>query len=144
MTTEPLRVERRVGQRFDFHVPLAVKACGSEQAECGVTQDLSSRGCFFYLDSPIAASELIELTFLMPSEITLGESMPVRCHARVVRVVPPSVGTKLGVAVLFEGYEYLTEPKVVADPPDFDRVSALHGRSPGSELHTEVSISRRA
>lgn len=144
MTTEPFRVERRLGQRFEFHVPLAVKACGSQQGECGVTQDLSSRGCFFYLDSPIATSEFIELTFLMPSEITLGESIPVRCHARVLRVVPPSVGTKLGIAVLFEGYEYLTGPKVVADPPDFYRMSALHGRSPCSELHTEVSISRRA
>jgi hypothetical protein len=60
--------------------------------------------------------------------------MPVRCRGHVLRVVRP-VGardaagsahaeTKIGVAVRFEGYEYLAESSESA--ASFPRVSALH------------------
>jgi hypothetical protein len=70
----------------------------------------------------------------MPSEITLGESMPVRCRGHVLLVVRPTAtaaadcsGTarpenKIGVAVRLEGYEYLPESESSAT---FPRVSAL-------------------
>ena len=125
MTTEPLRVERRVGQRFDLHVPVSVKLADSQHEACGFTQDLSARGTFFYTDFPLGPGEKVELTLNMPSEITLGESMRVRCHGTVLRVVQPAVGTKLGVAVHFAGYEYL--PKDQAESTDsYGRISALH------------------
>jgi hypothetical protein len=143
MTTEPLHVERRVGQRFDFHVPVAVRVCGSNKEACGLTQDLSARGSFFYIDFPLVPGESVELTLLMPSEITLGESMPVRCQGNVLRTVPPSVGSKLGVAVFFECYEYLAEPRMVAETPEFSRVSALHARSSVDKSPATVSVSRR-
>jgi hypothetical protein len=38
----------------------------------------------------INAGSEIELTLKMPSEITLGESMRVRCRGRVMRVVRPA------------------------------------------------------
>ena len=54
----------------------------------------------------------------MPSEITLGESMPVRCRGRVLRIVREAISLerqcfrhcaepKIGVAVRLEDYEYL-------------------------------------
>ena len=135
MPTPPVRLERRAGQRFDFHLPVSVRLTGSMHEACGFTQDLSARGTFFYTDYPLGAGERVELTLLMPSEITLGESMRVRCLGRVLRVIQPSVGTKLGVAVHFAGYEYLTEPAVLTATPDFERVSALHSKpdeDPGS------------
>jgi hypothetical protein len=82
----------------------------------------------------------------MPSEITLGESMPVRCRGRILRVVRPTSPSgpesarveakpcqskpsesKIGVAVRFEGYEYL--PEASPTSASFPRVSALHTRS---------------
>jgi hypothetical protein len=137
MTTPPVRLERRAGQRFDFHLPVSVKLTGSVHEACGFTQDLSARGTFFYTDYPLGVGETVELTLVMPSEITLGESMRVRCPGRVLRVVQPSVGTKLGVAVHFAGYEYLAEPAVPTDTSDFRRVSALHPKAeeePGSAV----------
>jgi hypothetical protein len=126
MMTTPVRVERRAGQRFDLHVPVSVKLAGSSHDACGFTQDLSARGAFFFTDFPLGVGETVELTLVMPSEITLGEAMPVRCLGRVLRVVQPSVGTKLGVAVHFAGYEYLPEAAGRGVTSDFDRVSALH------------------
>lgn len=129
MTTSPVRLERHAGQRFDLHLPVSVTLSGSKHEACGFTQDLSARGTFFYTDYPLGIGETVELTLSMPSEITLGENMRVRCLGRVLRVLQPSVGTKLGVAVHFAGYEYLSEPAAPADTADFRRVSSLHAKS---------------
>jgi hypothetical protein len=142
MTTEPVRVERRVGQRFDVHIPVSVKLAGRNHEGCGFTQDLSSRGSFFYTDFPLGTGECIELTLLMPSEITLGESMRVRCQGSVLRVVQPSIGTKLGVAVCFAGYEYLAQSQP-AETSDFSRVSSLHTRAADEDASSASALARR-
>jgi len=135
MSTEPVRLERRVGQRFELHIPVSMKLAGSQLEACGFTQDLSARGSFFFTDFPVAPGENVELTLLMPSEITLGESMRVRCPGTVLRVVQPSIGTKLGVAVHFASYEYLAEPSAAVEASDscFERISALHGHGSKEE-----------
>jgi hypothetical protein len=134
--TTPDQLERRCGQRFNIHVPVSVRLSGAEHESCGFTQDLSAQGTFFFTDFPLAVGEVIEVTLLMPSEITLGESMRVRCQGTVLRVVQPAVGTKLGVAVHFTGYDYLAEssPHEVSD--SFSRISSLHGR--GEEQQVKV------
>jgi len=140
MTTEPLRVERRVGQRFDLHIPVSVKLAETQHEGCGFTQDLSARGSFFYTDFPLGPGEKVELTLNMPSEITLGESMRVRCLGTVLRVVQPAVGTKLGVAVHFAEYEYL--PKGQPESTDsYGRISALHPQ-PGEKIVPAAGASR--
>lgn len=127
MTTNPDRVERRCGQRFDVHVPVTVRLKGSQHESAGFTQDLSARGSFFFTDFPLAPGESVEVTLVMPSVITLGASMRVRCQGTVLRVVQPSEGTRLGVAVHFSGYEYLNEPVATAEISDsFSRISSLH------------------
>ena len=129
MTTTPVRFERRVGQRFALHVPVTLRLAGSSHEACGFTQDLSARGTFFFTDFPLGSGEVIELTLLMPSEITLGDAMRVRCQGRVLRVIQPSVGTKLGVAVHFDHYEYLTESRLQPASAEFQRVSSLHPKA---------------
>jgi hypothetical protein len=131
MTTSPVRVERRAGQRFPYLLPLSFCQAGSVEG-VGFTQDLSSRGVFFFTDAPLTEGAAIELTLKMPSEITLGESMRVRCRGHILRVVKPpkdSSGTgqaesKIGVAVRLEGYEYL--PESAGSSTTHPRVSALH------------------
>ena len=72
------------------------------------TQDLSGRGIFFYAEAALPEGAVVELTFTMPSEITLGENMPVRCRGRVLRAAPPQGGQRNGIAVQLDSYEYLT------------------------------------
>ena len=131
MTTSPIRVERRVGQRFPYLLPLSLRQPTGSVEGVGFTQDLSSRGVFFFTDAPLTEGSEIELTLRMPSEITLGESMPVRCRGRVLRVVRPASSaynlpcraeTKIGVAVRLECYEYLTDSPSAC----LARVSSLH------------------
>jgi hypothetical protein len=131
MTTPSVGVERRVGQRFPYLLPLSLRQPAESLEGVGFTQDLSSRGVFFFTDAPLTEGAEIEITLRMPSEITLGESMPVRCRARILRVIRPSAPStssradaKIGVAVRLEGYEYLPESHQSA--ATFPRVSSLH------------------
>ena len=100
----------------------------------GFTQDLSSRGVFFFTELPLADGMEIELTLRMPSEITLGENMPVRCKGHVLRTLRPvgqsvpdsaqpnGAETKIGVALRIENYDYLTE----APDPTAARITQIH------------------
>ena len=135
MTTPPVRVERRIGQRFPYLLPLSLHQAAGSVEGVGFTQDLSSRGVFFFTDAPLLEGAEIEITLQMPSEITLGESMRVRCRGHILRVVKPAATvkdpcgtvraeTKIGVAVRLEGYDYL--PEATQGTSTFARVSALH------------------
>lgn len=115
MTTTQVQLERRSTQRFDFHLPVSVRLSGSTDPEgCGFTQDLSARGALFYTDFRLSLGDAVELTLVMPAEITLGENMRVRCRGKVVRVCPPAAGSKCAVAVQLAGYEFLPEATIPA------------------------------
>ena len=83
-----VQLERRAAQRFDFHLPVSFRPADSKHEGCGFTQNLSARGVFFYSDCPLQEGSSVELTLVMPSQITLVENMGVRCRARVMRVTP--------------------------------------------------------
>jgi hypothetical protein len=131
MLTPLVGVERRIGQRFPYNLPVSLRDLASDGQGLGFTQDVSSRGVFFFTDMTLVEGAEIELTLKMPSEITLGESMRVRCRGRVLRVVGSldNIETKLdhgklGVAVCLTDYEYL--PSTDDSSADFRRISALH------------------
>ena len=150
MTPPPVGVERRIGQRFAFNLPVSLRDISTSAEGLGFTQDLSSRGAFLFTDMALAEGMEIELTLKMPSEITLGNSMRVRCRGRVLRVTKPAdnwkpaasletklaetglaetrlAETKIGVAVCLKDYEYL--PETEDGSADFRRISALHSPS---------------
>lgn len=125
MSTDDLHLERRASQRFDFQLPVGVRLAGTDCEGYGFTQDLSGRGVFFYTDYHVAEGDTVELTLVMPSEITLTENTRVRCRGRVVRVVP--VEQKFGVAARLEGYEYLPKAETAAQiSANFPRISTVH------------------
>ncbi|MGD0988704.1 MAG: PilZ domain-containing protein [Candidatus Sulfotelmatobacter sp.] len=138
MTTPSVGVERRIGQRFAFNLPVSLRDVSTATTGLGFTQDLSSRGVFLFTDMQLVEGAEVELTLNMPSEITLGEDMRVRCRGCVLRVVksgvnPTSVDitepaqaetTKWGVAVCLKDYEYL--PDAEDGSADFRRISPLH------------------
>ncbi len=125
MSTDQLHFERRASQRFEFQLPVGVRLSGTEREGCGFTQDLSRRGAFFYTDFQVAEGDAVELTFMMPAEITLTENMQVRCRGRVTRVV--AVESKYAVAVHIEGYEYLSAAETAAQASaGFPRISGAH------------------
>jgi PilZ domain len=134
MTTPPVGLERRAGQRFAYALPISFRQAADSIEGVGFTQDLSSRGVFFFTSAPLTEGAEIEITLRMPSEITLGEGMPVRCRGRILRVIRPApsaadasrVEAKISVAVRLECYEYL--PEASPSSASFPRVSSLHSR----------------
>jgi len=148
MNSEQVRFERRPTQRFALHLPVSVRLAGADRESSGYTQDLSARGVLFYTDLPLAKADAVELTFVMPSEITLAETMRVRCRGKVVRVAPPSGGMARGVAVRLEGYEFLPEPESLTHRSESFRAVTVAAQSapqqkagvPGRGFHSATPV----
>ncbi|HZQ70581.1 MAG TPA: PilZ domain-containing protein [Terriglobales bacterium] len=126
MSTDQVQLERRGAQRFDFHLPVGIRSVQSTEEGCGFTQDLSARGALLYTDFSVGLGDSVELTLVMPSEITLAENMRVRCRGKVVRRSEAAAGSKPAVAVHLEGYEFLPDAEPAATQENYRRVSSLH------------------
>ncbi len=104
---EKSAADRRSEQRFPLRLPVLVRSIyGQIREEESLTRDISARGAFFYLDGKMAEGTPIELILTLPSEITLTESIRVRCKGRIVRIVEPLNGSKMGVAAAIEQYDF--------------------------------------
>jgi hypothetical protein len=73
------------------------------------TRDVSARGVCFYLDSAMQAGSNIDFTLTLPPEITLTESIRVRCKGRVLRVEGGPTNGKMAVAAVIDEYEFLAD-----------------------------------
>jgi PilZ domain len=127
------RLERRGAQRFEVHLPLSIHFDG--RTVPGFTQDLSGRGIFFYAETPLPQGAVVELTFTMPSEITLTENVPVRCRGRVLRSSASQArhsqdSQRSGIAVQLDSYEYLPAGEPVAQFVRVSSASAAAGPAP--------------
>jgi len=131
MSTSQLRVERRASQRFEFQLPVGVRVSGREGN--GFTQDLSGRGVCFITDMKLGEGEAVVLTLMMPSEITLGENMRVRCQGQVKRIQALDIAGKSSVAVHFAGYEYL--PAATELKTSYAAPVSSHADQTGASVH---------
>ena len=144
MSTDPVHLERRASQRFDFQLPVLVRPANVDREGYGFTQDLSGRGMFFYTDFEVTEGDTVELTLVMPCEITLSENMRVRCPAEVKRVV--RIQSRFGVAVHLQGYEFLPKAETAAQvSANFPRISRLHAtddaeKSPSMPAARSVAV----
>src|SRR5260370_42273388 len=83
-SAEHLRIERRCGQRFPYQLPLLLRVPDEGRSGAGFTQDLRSRAALLWTDFPLTEGTMIEMTLVMPSEITLAEDMNACCCARAL------------------------------------------------------------
>lgn len=103
--------EKRATRRFTLRLPAAVSYTEKgSQEKSAQTRDVSARGICFYLDSAIQAGAPIEFTLTLPPEITLTESIRVRCKGKVVRVDQGGEDGKVAVAAVIDEYEFLSGP----------------------------------
>ena len=100
------RIERRSGQRFPYQLPVLLRTPGEGRSGAGRTQDLSSKGALVLTDFPLFEGQQVEMTLVMPAEITLAEDMKVCCHGRVVRR-ETAEDSKPAVAVRIERYDFI-------------------------------------
>ncbi|HXW90624.1 MAG TPA: PilZ domain-containing protein [Terriglobales bacterium] len=108
---ETTQENKRATRRFALRLPVSVSYSeDGDQEKAAQTRDVSARGICFYLDSAIATGSPIEFTLTLPPEITLTESIRVKCKGRVVRVEHAALAGKAAVAAVIDEYEFLSEP----------------------------------
>lgn len=105
-SAEQNRIERRSSQRFPYQIPVLLRLAGQERSGTGCTQNLSSRGAMLWTDFALSDGDVVEMTLVMPSEITLADDMNVCCKARVLRREKAD-GGKPAVALRIEHYDFL-------------------------------------
>src|SRR3977135_3826369 len=98
---------KRATRRFTLRLPVSVRYGENEPEHEAQTRDVSARGICFYVDSAIQAGSAIDFTLTLPPEITLTESIRVRCKGHVVRVEGGGPGSKMGGAGGVDGDEFL-------------------------------------
>jgi hypothetical protein len=116
-----VQLERRARQRFDFNLPVSL-ALANDHRGSGFTQNLSARGVFLCTDLRLIEGDAVELTLAMPSEVTLAETMRVRCQGKVLRVLSAGSEAKCFAAVHLEKYDYLPQAN---DLPAFSKIPAV-------------------
>lgn len=98
--------DRRKEKRHDIEVPVKMRPTE------GVTpytaeahsENISNSGLYFTLPNPPKIGTHIELSFVMPGEITGGMKMKIRCLARVIRMDTNGDG-RAGIAAHIERFE---------------------------------------
>ncbi len=109
MGEAPQDNDKRATRRFALRLPVSVRYGEDREEHPAQTRDVSARGICFYVDSGIQAGSVIDFTLTLPPEITLTESIRVRCKGRVVRVESGAANGKLAVAAVIDEYEFLAE-----------------------------------
>jgi hypothetical protein len=110
MGVEVQQAEKRATRRFTLRLPVEINYPGHAGAALPAqTRDVSARGICFYLDAPMATGSAIEFTLTLPPEITLTESIRVRCKGKVVRVDQGMSDTRVPVAAVIDEYEFLSD-----------------------------------
>ena len=110
MPVEVQQAEKRSTRRFALRLPVSVNYSGNTGAAIAAqTRDVSARGICFFLEAPLAVGSDLDFTLTLPPEITLTESIRVRCKGKVVRVDNIFGESQVPVAAVIDEYEFLAE-----------------------------------
>jgi len=102
--------DQRTTRRFALKLPLSVRTANGSSAEVAAeTEDVSSRGVYFYLEGEVQEGSVIEFTLTLPQEITLTQGIRVKCTGRVIRVDGAGMAGQVGIAAAIEKYDFLSE-----------------------------------
>ena len=101
--------EKRTTRRFALRLPVSVRYGEGTPELSAQTRDVSARGICFFVDTAIQAGSPVDFTLTLPPEITLTESIRVRCKGRVVRVEGGDMASKMAVAAVIDEYEFLAD-----------------------------------
>ena len=100
--------ERRSRKRYPLKLPITVRPPGvSAGGEVlSESKDVSSQGVYFVMETSVKSGSPLEIMITLPSEITRGEPVRVRCEARVQRSESIAEG-RVGIAAKIQRYRFL-------------------------------------
>jgi hypothetical protein len=102
--------DRRQTVRFDVEIPLSIRRIEWPEtpARIAVSSNVSVSGLCVETDPPLELGTPVEISFLMPRQITGNPSHEWRCRGQVVRVQPRDLSHNHPcVGVQFQYYEVL-------------------------------------
>jgi hypothetical protein len=105
-------VERRATERFRLKLPITIRwtnRSGITEAQAE-SQDVSSRGIYFFLVKQIEAGSPIDIVMALPDEMTLGGPKRIHFQGRVQRTEIKKLNL-LGVAAQIERYDFLSKKR---------------------------------
>jgi hypothetical protein len=112
MATSATKADQRTSRRFALKLPVSIRCEDGKLREVPAeTRDLSAQGVFFYTGTDVSQGSKVEFTLTLPPEITLTESIRVRCRGRVIRI--DHADPRTGIAAIIEQYDFVpdsTEP----------------------------------
>lgn len=102
------RTDRRNARRFAMKLPLHVRLQNGAPGSGLSThsEDVSSRGVYFYFPKELKNGASIEIVMTLPHEVTLAGPVRVRCVGCVTRTEQHG-DSKIGVVAAIERYEFL-------------------------------------
>ena len=108
MASSATKTEQRTSRRFALKLPVSIRCeDGNIQEVSAETRDVSAQGVFFYCGSKLTHGAKVEFTLTLPPEITLTESIRVRCRGRVVRI--DDMRLQSGIAAIIEQYDFVPD-----------------------------------
>lgn len=109
MATSATKAEQRSSRRFSLKLPVSIRYAEGEAREVPAeTRDVSAQGVFFYAGSQLVEGARVEFTLTLPPEITLTDSIRVRCQGRIVRIDNDAT-PRVGIAAIIEQYDFVPE-----------------------------------
>jgi PilZ domain len=113
MTEAGARIEQRANRRFSLQLPVSIHYTDGHAPEIAAeTRNVSAQGVYFYAQSKLAEGSRIEFTMTLPPEVTLTDSIRVRCQGKVVRIDNGGSSAEIGIAAIIEQYDFIADPLV--------------------------------
>jgi PilZ domain len=107
------RPDRRLAARYALPLPITARRILAPEAApiLGVIRNVSIGGVYFTTNEQLAVDCELDVTLVLPGEMTEGPEVLVRARSRVARVETEPTTERVGVAVVFEKYEIVrTKP----------------------------------
>jgi len=73
------------------------------------TRDISTGGMFLYADESFPVGSEIQIVLMLPRELGLVTDRMVCCHATVLRIDPPNVEGKRGIAAMIDRFALMNQ-----------------------------------
>ena len=104
--------ERRRHHRFGLAIPVQVQpGKGAAPSISTITRDISATGIYFDFAGGIEQGSEMNFELVLPSQMTHGEPVHIRCHGKIVRVERPDAEGKIGVAATIESFDFVRAEK---------------------------------
>jgi hypothetical protein len=108
--------ERRRHRRIEMELPIEIFLNDSDVPAVGSTKDVSAGGVKFVVARRLEPNSDVEFVLSLPPEITLCDTMRVRCKGKLLRVSPDGELGSTAVASI-QKYEFVASamPSAVSE-----------------------------